>query len=300
MIKSVTVTNYLGESIEIELAFPEKSGFAITKIEGIASPKSDVNVTEVVTADGGLFNSSRMISRDIKIKMLYYGVDIESIRQKSYKYFPSKRPVRLLFKNENRTIYASGYVEENKTNIFDKKEGSEITIVCPDPYFYALKNTETIFSGVVPLFEFPFDNNSVSENLIEMGNIVTKQYETVYYKGEAEVGVTIVIHSLGTVGTLIIYNIDTRQSMQINKEKLEALTGKGIVKGDTITICTEKFNKSITLLRSGVKTNILNCLERGTDWFTLNKGDNIFAYVTDEGASNVQFKVTNKVVYEGV
>lgn len=300
MIKSVTVTNYLGESIEIELAFPEKSGFAITKIEGIASPKSDVNVTEVVTADGGLFNSSRMISRDIKIKMLYYGVDIESIRQKSYKYFPSKRPVRLLFKNENRTIYASGYVEENKTNIFDKKEGSEITIVCPDPYFYALKNTETIFSGVVPLFEFPFDNNSVSENLIEMGNIVTKQYETVYYKGEAEVGVTIVIHSLGTVGTLTIYNIDTRQSMQINKEKLEALTGKGIVKGDTITICTEKFNKSITLLRSGVKTNILNCLERGTDWFTLNKGDNIFAYVTDEGASNVQFKVTNKVVYEGV
>lgn len=300
MIKSVTVTNYLGESIEIELAFPEKSGFAITKIEGIASPKSDVNVTEVVTADGGLFNSSRMISRDIKIKMLYYGVDIESIRQKSYKYFPSKRPVRLLFKNENRTIYASGYVEENKTNIFDKKEGSEITIVCPDPYFYALKNTETVFSGVVPLFEFPFDNNSVSENLIEMGNIVTKQYETVYYKGEAEVGVTIVIHSLGTVGTLTIYNIDTRQSMQINKEKLEALTGKGIVKGDTITICTEKFNKSITLLRSGVKTNILNCLERGTDWFTLNKGDNIFAYVTDEGASNVQFKVTNKVVYEGV
>ena len=300
MIKSVTVTNYLGESIEIELAFPEKSGFAITKIEGIASPKSDVNVTEVVTADGGLFNSSRMISRDIKIKMLYYGVDIESIRQKSYKYFPSKRPVRLLFKNENRTIYASGYVEENKTNIFDKKEGSEITIVCPDPYFYALKNTETVFSGVVPLFEFPFDNNSVSENLIEMGNIVTKQYETVYYKGEAEVGVTIVIHSLGTVGTLTIYNIDTRQSMQINKEKLEALTGKGIVKGDTITICTEKFNKSITLLRSGVKTNILNCLERGTDWFTLNKGDNIFAYVTDEGASNVQFKITNKVVYEGV
>lgn len=300
MIKSVTVTNYLGESIEIELAFPEKSGFAITKIEGITSPKSDVNVTEVVTADGGLFNSSRMTSRDIKIKMLYFGVDIESIRRKSYKYFPSKRPVKLVFKSDTRTVYASGYVEENKINIFDKKEGSEITIVCPDPYFYALRNTETVFSGVVPMFEFPFENNSVEENLIEMGNIVTKQYETVFYKGEGEVGVTIVIHSMGTVGTLTMYNIDTRQSMRISKEKLEALTGKGIVKGDTITICTEKFNKSVTLLRNGVKTNILNCLERGTDWFTLNKGDNIFAYVTDEGASNVQFKVTNKVMYEGV
>lgn len=300
MIKSITVTNYLGESINIELARPEKSGFAILKIEGISGPKSDVNITEVVTTDGGLFNSARITSRDITMKIRYYGINIESIRQKSYKYFPSKRPVKLLFNTDNRTIYASGYVEENKVNIFEKNEGCTITIVCPDPYFYEVKNTETVFSGVVPMFEFPFDNNSVTENLIEVGNIVTKQYETVFYKGDTEVGVTIVIHSLGTVGTLRIYNIDTRQVMEINKEKLETLTGNGIVKGDTITICTEKFNKSITLLRGGVKTNILNCLDKGTDWFTLNKGDNIFAYVADEGASNVQFKVINKVLYEGV
>lgn len=300
MIKSIKVTNYLGESIEIELARPEKSGFAILKIEGISGHKSDINVTEVVTADGGLFNSSRMTSRDIKLKIRYYGVDIESIRQKSYKYFPNKRPVKLLFTTDNRSIYAAGYVEENKVNIFEKNEGCDITIVCPDPYFYEVKNTETVFSGIIPMFEFPFDNNSITEDLIEVGNIVTKQYETVFYKGEGEVGVTIIIHSMGTVGTLKIYNIDARQVMEINKEKLEALTGKGIVKGDTITICTEKFNKSITLLRGGVETNILNCLDKGTDWFTLSKGDNIFAYVAEEGASNVQFKVINKVLYEGV
>lgn len=300
MIKNIKVTNYLGESIDIELAFPEKSGFAILKIDGISGNKSDINVTEVVTADGGLFNSSRMRSRDIKLKIRYVGNNIENIRQKSYKFFPNKRPVKLLFTTDNRKIYAAGYVEENKVDIFSKNEGCDITIVCPDPYFYEERNTETVFSGVVPMFEFPFENNSATEKLIEVGNIVTKQYETVFYKGDGEIGVTIEIHSMGTVGTLNIYNIDARQVMEISKEKLEALTGKGIVKGDTIIICTEKFNKSITLLRGGVKTNILNCLNKGTDWFTIRKGDNIFAYTTDEGASNVQFKVINKVLYEGV
>ena len=34
MIKKVIVTNYLGESLEMELARPEVSGLAITDIEG--------------------------------------------------------------------------------------------------------------------------------------------------------------------------------------------------------------------------------------------------------------------------
>ena len=32
MIRAVTVTNYLGESKRFELAFPEKSGFAVQSI----------------------------------------------------------------------------------------------------------------------------------------------------------------------------------------------------------------------------------------------------------------------------
>jgi hypothetical protein len=54
------------------------------------------------------------------------------------------------------------------------------------------------------------------------------------------------------------------------------------------------------LIREGVSYNILNCLDKNTDWFTLAKGDNIFAFTADSGVTNLQFRIENKVIYEGV
>lgn len=39
---------------------------------------------------------------------------------------------------------------------------------------------------------------------------------------------------------------------------------------------------------------------KNTDWFTLAKGDNIFAFTADSGVTNLQFRIENKVIYEGV
>lgn len=82
--------------------------------------------------------------------------------------------------------------------------------------------------------------------------------------------------------------------------KLQKLTGKGVVASDDIVINTSKGDKSITLIREGVSYNILNCLDKNTDWFTLAKGDNIFAFTADSGVTNLQFRIENKVIYEGV
>ena len=88
--------------------------------------------------------------------------------------------------------------------------------------------------------------------------------------------------------------------MRIDTDKLEKLTGSGMVAGDEIIISTIKGDKSITLLRNGIDTNILNCLDKDSDWFQLSKGDNIFAYVVEEGTTNVQFKIENRTAFEGV
>lgn len=56
-----------------------------------------------------------------------------------------------------------------------------------------------------------------------------------------------------------------------NTGKLQKLTGKGIVASDDIVINTSKGDKSITLIREGVSYNILNCLDKNTDWFTLHR-----------------------------
>ena len=137
MIKSVTVKNYLGDSIKLELARPALSGFVIQSITGLGPGKADVNTTEISTADGGLFNSARVPKRNIVISVKYYnwGADsIEDIRQLSYKYFPIKRKLTLIIETDNRLAEIEGYVETNDPNIFDKNEGSDISIICPDPF----------------------------------------------------------------------------------------------------------------------------------------------------------------------
>lgn len=304
MIKSITVTNYLGDSIKLDLARPEESGFVVQSVTGLGPGKASINTTEVSTNDGSLFNSSRLPSRNIVIGLKFlWKKSVEDVRQLSYKHFPIKKKLTLLIETDNRQAEIDGYVESNDPNIFSRDEGSDISIVCPNPFFYSAGpngNHTTIFYGVEPMFEFPFSNESLLECLLEMGAIQNQTEKVITYDGDSEVGVTITIHAVGEASKIAIYNTGTREIMRIDTDKLATFTGSGIIAGDDIIICTVKGSKSINLQRAGKLTNILNCLEKNADWFQLTKGDNIFAYTAETGSSNLQFKIENRIVYEGV
>ena len=307
MIYSIVVTNYLGDRIKLELGKPDVSGFLIKSITGLGPAKANVNTTEVSTNDGSLFNSARLSQRNIVLDMVFintvYGESIEDLRQKSYKYFPLKKSVELTIETDNRYVKTTGYVESNEPNIFSSQEGTQISIICPDPYFYSAGedgNNVTNFYSIDPMFEFPFSNESLDEPLLVFGEIQIKTEGVITYHGDSEIGVMIYIHAIGPATNINIYNTETREVMRINTEKISSLTGKGIVASDDIVINTAKGEKSITLIREGVSYNILNCLDKNTDWFTLAKGDNIFAFTADSGVTNLQFRVENKVIYQGV
>ena len=307
MIYSIVVTNYLGDRVKLELGKPDVSGFLIKSITGLGPAKANVNTTEVSTNDGSLFNSARLSQRNIVLDMVFintvYGESIEDLRQKSYKYFPLKKSVELTIETDNRYVKTTGYVESNEPNIFSSQEGTQISIICPDPYFYSAGedgNNVTNFYSIDPIFEFPFSNESLDEPLLVFGEIQIKTEGVITYHGDSEIGVMIYIHAIGPATNINIYNTETREVMRINTEKISSLTGKGIVASDDIVINTAKGEKSITLIREGVSYNILNCLDKNTDWFTLAKGDNIFAFTADSGVTNLQFRVENKVIYEGV
>jgi putative phage tail component, N-terminal domain protein len=307
MIYSLAVTNFLGDRIRLELGKPENTGFLIKSITGLGPVKANVNTTEVATNDGSMFNSARLSQRNIVIQMVFvnsiYGEDIEAIRQKSYKYFPIKKNVELVIETDNRYVRTTGYIESNEPDIFSKQEGTQISIICPDPYFYSASedgDNVTDFYSIDPMFEFPFSNESLTEPLLVFGEIQIKTEGVITYSGDSEIGVMIYIHAIGPAEHINIYNTETREVMTIDTVKLEKLTGQGLIAGDDIIINTLKGEKSITLVRSGVSYNILNCLDKNTDWFTLVKGDNIFAFTADSGVTNLQFRIENKVIYEGV
>lgn len=302
MIKSIIATNYLNESIEFELFNPEKSGFYIRDIIGIGSPEANINMTEVSTNDGAIFTSARATSRNIVLTLGFLEKNtIEDVRHLSYKYFPVKRPVKITVVSDTRVGEIIGYVEKNDPIIFSERQTTQISILCPDPFFYSQDKTITLFRGVIPIFEFPFSNESLTEKLLVMGDIWPEAMRSVYYDGDAEVGVVISILAKGPVTSdIIIFDVETEQQMIISSERLIDLTGSSIVEGDRIVISTVRGNKYILLIREGITTNILNALNRNAFWFELKKGDNIFAYTTEFGLANLDFQIENRTIYAGV
>ena len=304
MIKSITITNYLGEDLTLELGAPDKSGMYIKKIDGLGPPSANINAKELATSDGGVFNSARANARNIVLELGFmFNPSVEDMRQLTYKYFPIKQKLRFRIDTDNRIAEIYGYVESNEPNIFSNVETTQISIICPDPYFYSAGRdgtNATVFSGVEPAFEFPFSNESLTAKLIEMGTIEYSTEKNIYYNGDSEVGVVITIHAIGNAGDITIYNTGTRETMKISAEKIKTITGNGIKNGDDIIISTVKGDKYITLLRDGEYTNILNALDKDSDWFQLAKGDNIFAYSATSGSVNLRFKVENRIIYEGV
>lgn len=304
MIKNITVTNYLGESLLLELMFPENSGFVIKEITGLGPSKAVINSTELSTSDGSVFNSSRIESRNIVFNLkILASPTIEAARQKLYKYFPIKKRIKLQFETDTRICDIFGYVETNEVVIFSNQVSTQISVICPDPYFYSAGSdakTITLFSGVEAAFEFPFSNESLTLPLLVFGEIRLDQERNIYYNGDSETGLTIYIHALGEATNLTIYNIATSEFMKIDTVRLTTLTGFPIIAGDDIIISTIKGGKYISLLRGGSYINILNCLDLNSTWFQLTKGDNQFGFVAETGGTTLQFRVENYKVFEGI
>lgn len=328
MIRSVTVTNYLGDltdnlakktnenTIHIDLRDGEPShGMTIESITGLGPAKATLNRTELATTDGSLFNSSKLEERNIVMSIIFREAPtIEDARVLTYKYFPIKQKLIFSVLTDNRDARVVGYVESNEPDIFQPLEKAQISILCPDPYFYSnrpYENPNTIsFSGLESEFEWPMENNSLTQNLVEFGNITRIVEKYFVYNGDQEIGVSMRINYTDTVNTdFDIYHFksslrpnepERMSTFKISIEKLQALMGTSFVSGDSVIINTVRGQEKITLLRGGIEYNILNAVTRDSDWFQVAKGLNRFTIDAFGSESKLLFEVKNYVIYEGV
>ena len=333
MIKSVKITNYLGESINLPLRYyPERPSFIIREIEGLGPMEADLNMTEMATIDGALDNSARANTRNIVFSLIFMENEetplIEDVRLLTYKYFPLKRPVTIEVQTDRRLCRITGRVETNNPDIFSDQEGCEISIICAYPYFTSVDDSITAFGDVIPLFHFPFSNNKC-ENIIDyvldgsMQDILDDQLvpidtsnpnivfgkvrdvvdASIDYFGDEETGVILTIHSIGRASGIRIRNGRTREEIVIDDFILQEITSgefPGLLEGDDLVINSNIGKKTVTLIRHGETFNVINALGRPIEWFLLAKGANPFVCTAEHGVEYLQFSVSTKVLYEGV
>lgn len=306
MIKSVTVTNYLDESIKITLNEADPPhGLILKSIDGLGAPSSNINTTEVATNDGALFNSSRATKRSVTLNFLFtYCPTIEDARHNTYKYFPTKRPVTLTFETDRRMVSLLGYVKNNEPDIFSDKEACSIQMVCPDPYFFTADPDMTTFSEEEPWFEFDFSNEDENdEPMIEISRLTIGEEKEVYYTGEVDTGFIMTIDFTPydeVVEDIKIHNVHTEEILTIDTDKLKAIVGSEIEAYDSLIIDTNVGSKSVRFLRRGKYYNVLNALGRESSWFKLTPGSNKFLCTAKSGQYSMNVTIEARNLYEGV
>lgn len=301
MIKSFTVTNPKGESLKLELTRPELSGLIVQSIEGLGPTKATINTGETATMDGSLFNSARASNRNIVITLaLMFAPTVEDSRQKIYKYFPVKKRIRLDFETDRRSVYTYGYIESNEPAIFSSQETVQISVICPDPFFYDINPTMVGFYSIEPLFEFPFSNESLSDSMLELSRLRLDSRINLSYSGDSDTGLKIVIHFSGSVKNVRLYNLTSGHSISINTDKVSDISGEALKNGDEIHISTISGDLYAKLLHDGQFSNIIGSLEKNSDFFKVSNGDNIIAFTVDEGENNLTINFIYRNAYGGV
>ena len=287
MFKSVTVTNYRGDSLELPLKWPNDAGLLISNIDGITPGNVRINSQDYAMLDGGVYNSSRMQTRNIVIET-YYGFSphIESARHRAYRYFPVKTQVRLDFLTDERNLSIWGYVESNEVDIFSEQEKGQISIVCPDPYFYEHDPVSHLLGSSTKEFEFPFSNESLTKPLICFGDYGPLNMYEIDYQGDIEVGVTIRVHLLKalTVDKLTIYNVTTNQKLALDfSDIIEKTSLTEILPYGEFVFSSVRGKKDIWYERFGKKTSIIGAFDVvNFPWMYLSPGVNIFGFDTDQ------------------
>lgn len=306
MFQSVTVTNYRGDSLELPLRWPNDAGLLLYKIDGISPGEVTVNSQDYAVIDGGVFNSSRIGTRTITLNF-YYGFTpmIETARHRAYRYFPVKEQVELNFRTDERNLSITGWVEENETQIFSKQEEGQVTIICPDPYFYEKNYSQFILGQGVKKFEFPFSNESLIEPLIEFSEVGNQYFYDVRYNGDIEVGAIIRIQlndQVSSITPIEIHDVADRKVLDIDLGEIQTKSGVTFEQYGNIVVNSVRGQKDIYYERFGIKKSLLGAFDIiNFPWMYLSPGENQFAFVMDEeNYDKVTISVEHSGAYGGV
>ncbi len=282
----------------------DEANYQVVNITGLNPPNAQINTSTIAGLDGARFNSSKLETRQIVITLKING-DIESNRQNLYTYFSTKQWCKFYYSNANRNVYIDCYVQTVECNLFTNNEVMQIALLCPQPYFKNMNEIVDDISKVISEFDFPFAFGSKgatnpyatilsgTDNAIPFSIIDTSRVTDVYNESDSEIGVIIEVDIYSNVNTIQIRNTVTGDNFTLNYDFEE---------DDKVLINTNKGEKSISLVRNGMTTNLFSALQKGSTFFQLALGDNYFSYTTDNGDTdnNVHILFKHYTMYRGV
>ena len=266
--------------------------YMTAKVEGLNPPPGTISTSSYAGMDGSYRNNAFIEKRNVVISFEMRGVGVEARRHQLYKVVKPSRYIKIYYATAGIDVFAEGYVESCEVQNFEMLTTGQISILCPDIYWYSTESVMAYYSQILGAFTFPFPTESNPKPFV-LGKYNTQNIMEIINDGD-EIGFTLVIEASSdeevATRSPTLYNADTDEYLQITGE---------ILAGDIITVTTKTGHKTVTLDRGGVKTNIINRLVSGSTWLTLREGRNRF-YLRGTGLQNLKVTIVHTNAYLGV
>jgi hypothetical protein len=255
--------------------------FLLVDADGLYEAKNKVYVSENSMIDGAVYQGSVAEYRNIVLHL----TDVD-------KYVDNRDALNRLFKEKSvgtLTFWEADaaprkidyYVESLNSTGEDPYREHQVSLICPDPFFYDINASSEQMASWVGVFTFPFASPSTGFVFGYKDNSLIKKIQNDF--AEDNIGITIIMSCLGGVTNPSITHIETNSSIHIGH------SGKpfNMVAGDIVTITTETGNKHVTLTHDGVTSEINHYLTEDSVFIQLMRGSNSFGFGADSGVNNL-------------
>lgn len=289
----IKCTNEDGVSLTVD----ERSlvPFILASADGIYDAKNSVYISENSMIDGAIYQGSVAKYRNIVLRLIDVSNDTATFaenRDLLNQVFKEASLGTLEFtEGDAPTRKIDYYVETLDSSAEHDRRIHDISLICPDPFFYDINSVTEEMASWVSAFEFEFESPSTGFVFGYKSQERIKTIENV--AAEDNIGVTITITASGSVTNPSITRIESDESITIGH------SGKTfeMQNGDIVTITTASGNKHVTLTRSGTTSEINHYLTEDSVFVQLMRGANSFGFDADSGESNMAVEISYKLKY---
>lgn len=291
-MKRITCINE--DNVQIEFSYDEDAVFFLETLDGAYSVLNNVATSANTMTDGSTYQGSTTKQRNIVITTSFDD-DYQNRRDFLYRAFKPKSPGTFTY-YEGEEVRQIDYIVES-VEIEEKGvvRNAVISLICPDPFFKDIQESETSMAGWVPGFEFVHEFLEGGE---EFGTRVAEKVKTIENNAAADhIGLTIEIEATGPVTNPAIHHQEEDIYIKVGT------TGNPFVMtaGQILRITTGTNEKNVYLIETDdTETKINEYLDEGSDFIQLVHGLNTFIYEADGGVDYMNVTISYRLRYLGV
>ena len=253
--------------------------------ETLVLDEPDFGVTEYSNFIGERLKRKKVLSRPIAISADYLGNEDKSDKRQELIRFFSPFSSGILTVNhlgvEREIEYEVESFRFTSQNIYDVLE-FEIELSCMDPMFKDIVQTGEAISTWVKGWAWKF---TLPFKLKERG----EPKKNVFNSGHTEAPIEIYFH--GPAVNPKITNLSTGEFIRIKRE---------LTSDDILYINTAFGQKKVEIIRGGVSTDAFDYIDLQSVFFSLQVGDNMLEYTSENGLDPQSVEVRYKNRYIGV